>query len=224
MWRGVLISYLIITICILPLAISGFWAYGNKVKLYYSLFIYKKKYRIEYNFDAYILIIYLNLWQIPSKIGNISEILQFYTRNASKSIKGLTYMLVLINCLTSFQLFAMVVFDNFELRYISIKNKQCSFWVRTGLRLLFGGLAFLIAVSFPFLPSLASLIGGIALPLTFAYPCFMWISIKKPLKNSFMWCFNFGLGGLGLVLSVLVVAAAVWNLATKGLHANFFKP
>ncbi|XP_021627672.1 lysine histidine transporter-like 8 [Manihot esculenta] len=191
MWRGVLISYLIITICILPLAISGFWAYGNK---------------------------------IPSKIGNISEILQFYTRNASKSIKGLTYMLVLINCLTSFQLFAMVVFDNFELRYISIKNKQCSFWVRTGLRLLFGGLAFLIAVSFPFLPSLASLIGGIALPLTFAYPCFMWISIKKPLKNSFMWCFNFGLGGLGLVLSVLVVAAAVWNLSTKGLHANFFKP
>ncbi|KAF2322660.1 hypothetical protein GH714_027598 [Hevea brasiliensis] len=191
MWRGVLLSYLIIAMCIFPLAIAGFWAHGNK---------------------------------IPTKVGNTSIFLQFYSQNVSKSVKSLAYILALINCLSSFQIYAMPVFDNFELRYISIKKKRCSRWVRTGLRLLFGGLAFLVAVAFPFLPSLASLIGGMALPLTFAYPSFMWISIKKPRRNGFMWCFNLGLGCLGLALSVIVVIAAVWTLATKGLHANFFKP
>ncbi|KAJ6874201.1 hypothetical protein NC651_032896 [Populus alba x Populus x berolinensis] len=72
----------------------------------------------------------------------------------------------------------MPVFNNLEFRYTCMKNKRCSWWVRTGFLLFFGGLAFFIAVAFPFLPSLAALIGGIALPLTLAYPCFMWISIQ----------------------------------------------
>ncbi|XP_021663976.2 lysine histidine transporter-like 8 isoform X2 [Hevea brasiliensis] len=191
MWKGVLISYLVIALCMFPLAIAGFWAYGNK---------------------------------IPTKVGNLSIFLEFYSHNASKFMKGVTYMLVIINCFTSFQIYAMPVFDNFELRYTSFKNKRCSRWVRTGLRLFFGGLAYLIAVAFPFLPSLAGVIGGMALPLTFAYPCFMLISIKKPQRSSPMWCLNLGLGCLGLLLSLLIVIAAVWTLATKGFHANFFKP
>lgn len=32
MWRGVTISYALIAMCLLPLAIAGFWAYGNKVR------------------------------------------------------------------------------------------------------------------------------------------------------------------------------------------------
>ncbi|KAL3573185.1 hypothetical protein D5086_027089 [Populus alba] len=90
----------------------------------------------------------------------------------------------------------MPVFDSLEFRYTCMKNKRCSWWVRTGFRLFIGGLAFFVAVAFPFLPSLAALIGGIALPLTLAYPCFMWISIKKPHQkgHGVMWCLNLGLG------------------------------
>eukprot|EP00257_Ricinus_communis_P027356 XP_025014770.1 lysine histidine transporter-like 8 isoform X3 [Ricinus communis] len=191
MWRAVLISYILIAMCLFPLVIVGFWAYGNK---------------------------------LPKKIGSMSMFLQFYSQNALKSIKITLHSLVLANCLSSFQIYAVPVFDNLELRYTSIKNKRCSRRIRTALRLFFGGLAFFVAVAFPFLPSLAAIIGGMALPLTFVYPCFMWISIKKPDKVSPMWWFNLGLGCLGLVLSVLLVIAAVWNLATKGLHANFFRP
>jgi hypothetical protein len=146
--------------------------------------------------------------------------------NKKKKREWIIFLLVLINCLSSFQIYAMPVFDNLEFRYTCMKNKRCSWWVRTGFRLFFGGLAFFIAVAFPFLPSLAALIRGIALPLTLAYPCFMWISIKKPHQkgHGVMWCLNLGLGCLGMVLSVLLVVAAVWNLATKGLHANFFHP
>lgn len=156
----------------------------------------------------------------------LTAFMQFHGHDTSRFAKGLVYLLVVINCLSSFQIYAMPVFDNLEFRYTCMKNKRCSWWVRTGFRLFFGGLAFFIAVAFPFLPSLAALIGGIALPLTLAYPCFMWISIKKPHQkgHGVMWCLNLGLGCLGMVLSVLLVVAAVWNLATKGLHANFFHP
>jgi hypothetical protein len=152
--------------------------------------------------------------------------MQFHGHDTSRFAKGLVYLLVVINCLTSFQIYAMPVFDNLEFRYISMKNRRCPWWVRIGFRLFFGGLAFFIAVALPFLPSLAPLVGGITLPLTLAYPCFMWILIKKPHQKGHdaLWCLNLGLGCLGIVLSVLLVVAAAWNLAIKGLHASFFKP
>ncbi|PQQ07399.1 lysine histidine transporter-like 8 [Prunus yedoensis var. nudiflora] len=152
MWRGVTISYALIAMCLLPLAIAGFWVYGNK---------------------------------IPS---------------------------------------SMVVFDNLEFKYTSRKSKPCSQWLRMVFRFLFGGVAFFAAVALPFLPRLAPLIGGMTLPLAYAYPCFMWIAIKKPQPRSGKWCINMGLGCLGLVLSVVLVVAAIWNLTDKGLNANFFKP
>ncbi|KAJ6927509.1 hypothetical protein NC651_011527 [Populus alba x Populus x berolinensis] len=193
MWRGVSVSYTIIAICQFPLAIAGFWAYGNK---------------------------------IPSNGGMLTAFMQFHGRDTSRFVKGLVYLLVVINCLSSFQIYAMPVFDNLEFRYISMKNRRCPWWVRSGFRLFFGGMAFFIAVALPFLPSLAPLVGGITLPLTLAYPCFMWILIKKPHQKGHdaVWCLNLGLGCLGIVLSVLLVVAAARNLAIKGLHASFFKP
>ena len=156
----------------------------------------------------------------------LTAFMQFHGRDTSRFVKGLVYLLVVINCLSSFQIYAMPVFDNLEFRYISMKNRRCPWWVRSGFRLFFGGMAFFIAVALPFLPSLAPLVGGITLPLTLAYPCFMWILIKKPHQKGHdaVWCLNLGLGCLGIVLSVLLVVAAARNLAIKGLHASFFKP
>ncbi|KAL3597556.1 hypothetical protein D5086_009193 [Populus alba] len=193
MWRGVSVSYTIVAMCQFPLAIAGFWAYGNK---------------------------------IPSNGGMLTAFMQFHGRDTSRFVKGLVYLLVVINCLSSFQIYAMPVFDNLEFRYISMKNRRCPWWVRSGFRLFFGGMAFFIAVALPFLPSLAPLVGGITLPLTLAYPCFMWILIKKSHQKGHdaVWCLNLGLGCLGIVLSVLLVVAAARNLAIKGLHASFFKP
>lgn len=137
---------------------------------------------------------------------------------------GVIYFLIIINCLCTFQIYSMIVFDNFESRYTGIKKERCPRWVRSAIRLFFGGLVFLISVAFPFLGRLAPLIGGLTMPLTYAYPCFMWISIKKPRKNEAMWFVNVGLGCLGLILCVLLVVSAIYNLADKGLHANFFRP
>ncbi|CAN1307791.1 Lysine histidine transporter-like 8 [Linum perenne] len=190
MWKGVKFAYALIAICLFPLAIGGYWAYGQLV---------------------------------PSNGGLLKAFTTFHHPNTSKPLKAIIYFLILLNCLTSFQIYAMPVFDNLELRFVAIKNKPCPKWVRVSLRLFFGGLTFFVAVAFPFLPSLAPLIGGIALPLTFAYPCLMWIAMKKK-KGSLVWGFNLVVGGLGMGLCVLLVVGAIWNLATKGLHANFFRP
>ncbi|XP_015893179.3 lysine histidine transporter-like 7 [Ziziphus jujuba] len=154
----------------------------------------------------------------------LTAILKIHGDKISKSMMILICIQIIISCLCTFQIYAMVVFDNLEFRYISSKKKKCPWWVRTCIRLFFGGLAFFIAVTFPFLGSLAPLIGGMTMPLTYVYPCFMWIAIKKPSSKSAMWWVNLALGCLGVILSVLLVAAAIWNLSDKGLNANFFDP
>ncbi|TKY67786.1 Lysine histidine transporter 8 [Spatholobus suberectus] len=191
MLRGVSVSYVLISVCVFPLAIAGFWAYGNQI------------------YDG----------------GLLTSFPQFHKRQLTKFSMGAIYVLIIIHCLSSYQIYAMPVFDNLELRYTSIKNQRCPRLVRACLRLFFGGLTFSIAVTFPFLPSLAALLGGMTLvPITYAYPCFMWLALKKPTPRGVVWCFNVALGCLGMFLSALLVAAATRTLVDKGLPANFFKP
>ena len=154
----------------------------------------------------------------------MSAFWQVHGHNTSRLVLGTMYLLAVINNLSSFPIYAMPTFDNLEFLYISTKKRRCPKRVRFGLRLFVGGLTFFISVAFPFLRSLGPLIGGITLPLTYVYPCFMYLSIRKPGQNGGMWLLNLGLGCLGTILSVVLVVAAVWNLANKGLHANFFRP
>ena len=142
----------------------------------------------------------------------------------SKPILGLIYVQVVISCVTAFQIYSMVIYDNLERAYVSRTSQECSKLTRMGIRIIFGGLTFFISVAFPFLPSLSLLIGGIALHLTFGYPSLMWIAIKRPPMKSVRWWLNLGLGCLGTGLSVLVIVGAVWNLVCRGLDANFFHP
>lgn len=154
----------------------------------------------------------------------LSALYNYHKLDTSKLLLGLASLLVVINSLSSFQIYAMPVFDNLEFRYTSKWRRPCPRWLRTGIRVFFGCLAFFIAVALPFLPSLAGLIGGIALPITLAYPCLMWLIIKKPQIFSPSWCLNWALGVLGMVLSVLVTTGAIWGIVTKGIQLRFFKP
>lgn len=42
MWRGIQAAYLIVALCLFPLAIGGYWAYGNKVNLLALIFLLSK--------------------------------------------------------------------------------------------------------------------------------------------------------------------------------------
>ncbi|KAK1415418.1 hypothetical protein QVD17_31199 [Tagetes erecta] len=188
MMKGVVVSYLIIAMCFFPLAIVGYWAFGNK---------------------------------FPTNGGVLTAISTTLNYHTSKPLLALIYIQVIISCIAAFQIYGMVVYDNLERVYSSKARRECPKLIRLGIRMFFGGLTFFISVVFPFLPSLALLIGGISLHLTFGYPCLMWIAIKRPSRR---WWFNLGLGCFGIALSVLVVVGAIWNLVCRGLDANFFHP
>ncbi|KAF9621506.1 hypothetical protein IFM89_021810 [Coptis chinensis] len=190
MMRAVNFAYLVIALCVLPLAVAGYWAYGDK---------------------------------IPAN-GMLTALHTLHEHDTSKFLLGLTSLLVVIHSLTAFQIYAMPAFDNLEFVYTSKKMKPCSRWIRAGFRIFFGCLTFFIAVAIPFIRNLTGVIGGIALPVTLAYPCFMWIAIKKPERFSALWCFNLVLGSLGVILSIFVFAGGIKSLVEPGIDVRFFKP
>ena len=162
--------------------------------------------------------------QIPTNGGMLSALDKYHGNDTPREVLGLTTLFFVINSLTSFQIYAMPAFDNMEFRYTSKNNGPCPWWLRAGIRVFFGCLTLFISVALPFLKNLAGLIGGIALPVTLAYPCLMWIRIKNPQRYSLMWWLNWTLGSLGMILSILLVFGAIWTIATQGIRVHFFKP
>ncbi|KAG7024229.1 Lysine histidine transporter-like 8, partial [Cucurbita argyrosperma subsp. argyrosperma] len=190
MWRGAKVAYFFIAACLFPVAIGGYWAYGNLM---------------------------------PSG-GMLNAIYAFHGHDIPRGLLAITFLLVVFNCLSSFQIYSMPVFDNFEASYTSRTNRPCSIWVRSGFRVFYGFVNFFIGVALPFLSSLAGLLGGLTLPVTFAYPCFMWVLVKKPTKFSFNWYFHWTLGWLGIAFSLAFSIGGIWSLVTSGLKLKFFKP
>ncbi|GJU74028.1 lysine histidine transporter-like 8 protein [Tanacetum coccineum] len=174
------------------------------------------------------LISIVGYWSFGNKFPSIGGLLTALSttlhHHMSKPLLGLIYVQVVISCVTAFQIYSMVVYDNLERAYVSRTNHECSKFTRMAIRIIFGGFTFFISVAFPFLQSLSLLVGGIALHLTFGYPSLMWLAIKRPPMKSARWWLNFMLGCLGTGLSVLVIVGAVWNLVCRGLDANFFHP
>ncbi|XP_059433891.1 lysine histidine transporter-like 8 [Corylus avellana] len=191
MWKGVKLAYLLIAMCLFPLSIGGYWAYGQ---------------------------------MIPENGGMLTALYSFHGHDTSQFIIGLTSLFVIISAVSSFQIYGMPTFDVMESMYTRRKKQACPWWLRVIFRAKFGYIMFFVAVALPFLGSLAGLIGGIALPVTLAYPCFMWLKIKKPKMYSLRWWLNLGLGVLGMALSGVVTAAGVYVVIETGVKVNFFKP
>ncbi|KAJ6336402.1 hypothetical protein OIU78_012904 [Salix suchowensis] len=79
MWRGVKLAYLIIATCLFPLAIGGYWAYGD----------------------------------LMPNAGMLNALHKYHGHDTSKLLLGLTSLFVVLNCLSSFQIYAMPVFRQF---------------------------------------------------------------------------------------------------------------
>lgn len=191
MWRGVKFAYFLVAMCLFPLAIFGYWVYGEK---------------------------------IPTNGGMLVAVIQFHGENTSQAILGLISLFVIINAVSSFQIYGMQMFDDMESKITIRMKKPCPWWLRAILRAMFGYGCFFVAVAIPFLGSFAGLIGGIALPVTLAYPCFMWLKIKKPKVYSPVWCLNWGLGVLGMCLSGILIVAGLYVVIDTGIQVSFFKP
>ncbi|KAF2592281.1 hypothetical protein F2Q70_00042472 [Brassica cretica] len=79
---------------------------------------------------------------------------------------------------------------------------------------------FFIGIALPSLSSLAGLLGGLTLSVTFAYPFFTWVLIKKPANYSFSGYFHWGLGCLGVAFSLALSIGDIWSM----VKLKFFSP
>ncbi|CAH9144803.1 unnamed protein product [Cuscuta epithymum] len=190
MWKGAKVAFFFVAMCLFPIAIGGYWAYGNLM---------------------------------PSG-GMLSALFEYHSHDIPRGLLAVTFLLVVFSCLSSFQIYSMPAFDSFEAGYSSRTNRPCPIWVRSGFRVFYGFFSLFVGVALPFLSSFAGLLGGITLPVTFAYPCFMWALIKKPTKYSFSWYFNWTLGWLGVAISLALSVGGVWSMVYSGLKLKFFKP
>ena len=102
--------------------------------------------------------------------------------------------MLILSVVSSFQLYGMPIFDGIESIYTSRMKQPCPWWFRAISRVTVGFFCFFSATAISFYGSqLQGLSGGFSLPLTLAFPCFMWITIKKPEAYSPMWGFNWTL-------------------------------
>ncbi|KAL7156344.1 hypothetical protein ABFS83_02G003100 [Erythranthe nasuta] len=191
MWRGVKAAYFVVAMCLFPLAIGGYWAYGHV---------------------------------IPANGGMLTALYMFHSRDVSRTVLGMISIFVIINAVSSFQLYGMPMYDDMESHYTRKFKKPCPWWLRAVIRAMFGFGCFFVAVAIPFLGSVAGLIGGISLPVTLAYPCFMWLKMKKPKIYRPMWWLNWGLGLMGMGLSGILIAAGLYVVIDTGIQVSFFKP
>ncbi|GER50211.1 amino acid transporter, partial [Striga asiatica] len=157
---------------------------------------------------------------IPANGGMLTALYAFHSRDIGRPILGLISCFVIVNALSSFQLYGMPMFDDMESNYTRRFKKPCPWWLRAIIRAFFGFVCFFIAVAVPFLGSVAGLVGGISLPVTLAYPCFMWIKMKRPKKFSPMWWVNTLLGLLGMGLSCILTAAGIYVVVDTGVQST----
>lgn len=148
----------------------------------------------------------------------------FHSRDVARSVLGLISIFVIVNAVSSFQIYAMPMFDDMESAFTKRFKKPSPWWLRMIIRAMFCYGCFFVAVAIPFLSSVAGLVGGISLPVTLAHPCFMWLKFKKPKKYTPTWWLNWTLGLLGMCLSGILVAAGIYVVIDNGIQFSFFKP
>ncbi|MCO5597470.1 hypothetical protein L7F22_051548 [Adiantum nelumboides] len=166
-------------------------------------------------------------WAYGSKMlpqGILFSVYAFHQIDISRSLMGLLFLLVVINCLSAFQIYSFIIFDSFEAGYTAKRSGPVSTHVRVIFRVFYVFVNFFIAAAFPWLASLSGLLGGLSsAPVTFAYPCFMWLAIMKPKKYSFSWYLNWTLGVVGMLLAVAFSAGGIWSIVDFGVKLDFFK-
>lgn len=191
MWRGVKIAQLFVAMCVFPLAIAGYWAYGSK---------------------------------IPAQGGMLPALYMFHSQDTSPVVLGFISIFIVINCATCFQIYAMQMHDDTESGLVVKFNGPVPWWARVLTRFMFAFSCYFFAVAIPFLGSIAGLIGAVALPVTYACPCFLWLKIKKPKKYSLNWWVNWVLGVLGGFLTIMTMTAGIYVIINTGIKVSFFKP
>lgn len=174
-----------------------------------------------------VLVSHCNRWFLslpqPSN-GILHALCALHSKGSSRVVLGLTSLLVVINCLKVLPYLLYACLQQFGSRIHQQEQQALPSFVSVRVTSLLWSNSFLIAETFPFLSHLAGLIGGIALPVTWAHTCFMWIVLKIPERYNALKYINGWLGNLGMGPTVIFVTGGLWPTVNTGLTLHCFEP
>lgn len=149
MWKGVMLAYLVVALCYFPVALIGYWVFGNSVQDNILISLEKPKW----------LIVIANAFVVIHVIGSyqVQFLLQYllYCINSCFSIHVAHHDLLAY----IMQVFAMPVFDTIESALVKQMKFKPSYSLRFISRNIFVG-------NYHFLPHLSTKLVNLNLELT----------------------------------------------------------
>ncbi|CAM6124912.1 unnamed protein product [Calypogeia fissa] len=213
MWRGVLVAYIIVAMCYFPVAILGYWAFGN------------------------VLASIGNSRRNPSN-GNI--LLQL---GHPVGVIAAANMMVFIHVTGSYLVYAMPAFDLMEkilvekyhvlvlienifvkFRFARPTTKRSITVTRLLTRSVYVCFTAFIAFTFPFFQDLLAFFGGVAFtPTTYFLPCIIWLRLMKPKAFTLVWFFNWFCIVLGVLLTLCATIGGMRTIIVDSSHYKFYQ-
>ncbi|RDX77876.1 Lysine histidine transporter-like 5, partial [Mucuna pruriens] len=215
MWRGVTVAYSIVIACYLSVAVSGFWAFGNRVDDDILVTLEHPNWLIAIaNFMVFVHV--LGSFQVPKSIKSNQLILSL-SLNICYNLK-----LTLFSFL-SIKVFAMPVFDTMETYLVQKLNFSPSKTLRFVCRSAFvcKSVVGLIGMCIPFFGGLLGFFGGLAFTSTsYIIPCVLWLEAKKPQRWSFHWIASWTCITVGVIIALV---APIGGIRTIIVSAKTYK-
>ncbi|CAI0459041.1 unnamed protein product [Linum tenue] len=182
MWKGVMVAYFVKALCYFPVAMMGYWAFGQAVQ------------------DNVLLDLQRPAWLIAS-----------------------ANLMVVVNVIGSYQVYAMPVFDMLERMMVKKWNFSQGLPLRLVVRSAYVAFTLFVGVTFPFFGDLLGFFGGFGFaPTSFFLPSIMWLILKKPKRFSPKWFVNW----VSIVIGVFVMLASTIggfrNIITDSSDYKFY--
>lgn len=132
-------------------------------------------------------------------------------------------LMVFINVLGSYQVYAMPVFDLIEGTMVRRLNFPPSVALRLVARSAYVAFTLLFGVSFPFFGDLLGFFGGFGFaPTSYFLPSIMWLIIKKPRRFSINWFINWAAICIGVCIMLASTIGGLRNIIVDSSTYNFY--
>uniref|UniRef100_A0A453S0W1 Amino acid transporter transmembrane domain-containing protein n=1 Tax=Aegilops tauschii subsp. strangulata TaxID=200361 RepID=A0A453S0W1_AEGTS len=213
MWKGVVVAYIIIAACYMPVAFIGYWAFGNSVDDNILITLNKPKW----------LIAMANMMVVVHLIGS------YQVRRSLQSFRPVTldtrtiYLTVQQNLIVPVQIYAMPVFDMMETFLVRKLEFAPGITLRLITRTIYVAFTMFVGMTFPFFGGLIGFFGGLAFaPTTYFLPCIMWLIICKPRRFSLSWFTNWICIVLGVILMIIAPIGGLRQIIISAKTYKFY--
>ncbi|RHN50580.1 putative amino acid transporter, transmembrane domain-containing protein [Medicago truncatula] len=223
MWRGVVVAYIVVALCYFPVAIIGYWVFGNEVKDNILISLEKPAWLIAMaNFFVVLHVIgsYQVKFNFFEQIGNF--LFHHYFHLVHNYLRLYDKLMIKVRIKSS-TIYAMPVFDMIESFLVKKLNFKPSTILRFLVRNLYVAFTMFIAITFPFFGGLLGFFGGFAFaPTTYFLPCIMWLVIYKPKRFSLSWWTNWICILLGVCIMILAPIGALRSIILEAKTYKFY--